>query len=311
MNEYLKVSPNPFVKARGNVNRITEHKILALMAVSIVGICLAGAKSALVMLTSVASAVVFEFLYGLIVNEEKKIENLSCVVTGMIFGCLCAPKTPWYVPIVAMFFATVIIKMMFGGFANNMFSIAGCGQIFVACIFAGVMNSWQVARGVGFAYDPISSIAAHNFDAFNVLDFLVGDVTASIGCMCALAVLIAGAYLALARVIDIKLPLIAVAVYLVTGLCFNGFNINCVLPYLFAGNMLFVSLFLLTDFITRPNTVLGQVLYAAIFGVLSGVFVSIDLCGEMGVIVALIIANCFTPLFDRVIRPRYFGEGKV
>ena len=72
MNEYLKVSPNPFVKARGNVNRITEHKILALMAVSIVGICLAGAKSALVMLQALQVRWFLSFCMALLLTKKKR-----------------------------------------------------------------------------------------------------------------------------------------------------------------------------------------------------------------------------------------------
>lgn len=307
--EKLIVRPAPFVKSKNSATRLMEHKILMLTVLVVVGVIFTGYKSAIILAVSLLSAIIFELLYNFLVYEKKGLDDFSCVVTALTFTCLAGSNTPWCVPIIAMFFAVVVVKMVFGGFANNMFNPAGAAMVLVVVAFSKFLT-FATPLGIGFARSPIENLANGIVEGFNVVDFLVGDVSAGIGSVCAIAVLACALYLLIFRVIDYKMPLIALASYLVLALALNGFDFNFVLPYLFSGSILFVSFFMLTDYTTSPNTTLGQIIYAIIFGVLSAIFIKINLCGEMGVVVALIIANCFTPLFDRIIRPHYFGEGK-
>lgn len=306
----LVVGPSPFIKSKNSASILSAQKILVLSILVVVGVCLTGYKSAVLFVVSLLSAIIFEFLYNFLVYDKKIIEDWSCVVTALTYVCIAQVNTPFYVAIIAMFFAVVVVKMVFGGFANNMFNLAGSGAMFVSLIFAASSNLWAVERGVDYAASPISNLISGNFENFNVVDFLIGDVSGAIGVICGIAVLAGAVYLIVFRIIDLKMPLIAILSYLIFAFVLNGFDVACLLPYLFSGIMLFVSFFMLTDYTTSPNTTLGQIIYALIFGILSATFIKINLFGEMGVIVALLIANCFTPLFDRIIRPHYFGEGK-
>lgn len=309
--ELLKVAPSPHIKSRTSASILLQHMVVVLFVILVVSSILLGLKVVLITLISLASAFLFELLYNYLVYEKLQVDDWSCVVTALMYSCISGINTPLYVPIIAMFFAIVVVKMMFGGFADNMFNPAASGAVITIALFSSTFTNWLGSRGsTDFALSPIEAIASGNFAGFNVVDFLIGDVTASIGCVCAIAVLVGAVYLLAFRVIDYKMPLVAIGGYLVFALILNGFNFDCVLPYLFSGMFLFASFYMLSDYTTSPNTTLGQIIYALIFGVLSAVFIKINLCGEMGVLVALIIANCFTPLFDRIIRPRYFGEGK-
>lgn len=307
--EKLIVRPAPFIKSKNSATRLMEHKILMLTVLVVVGVIFTGYKSGIILAVSLLSALIFELLYNFLVYEKKGLDDFSCVVTALTYTCLAGSNTPWYVPIIAMFFAVVVVKMVFGGFANNMFNPAGAAVVLIVIAFTNYA-SFATPIGIGFARSPIENLANGVVEGFNIVDFFVGDVSASIGSVCATAVLVCALYLLILKVIDYKMPIIAIASYLFFALCLNEFNIDFVLPYLFSGSILFVSFFMLTDYTTSPNTSLGQIIYSMIFGVLSAIFIKINLCGEMGVVVALIIANCFTPLFDRIIRPHYFGEGK-
>lgn len=309
-NNILNVSPSPHVKKRLSSNLMHEHMVVALLGIIVYASILNGYNVFLVALVSVASAFFSELFYNKIVYDKVGVEDWSCVVTALMFTCLVGENIPLYMPVVAMVFAIVVVKMVFGGFTNNMFIPSASALLFVMMVFKVMPNAWLTTVGTGFGVSPVENLVSGNFESFNILPFLYGNVTSAIGSISAIAVFAGIVYLVLFKVVRFRMPILAVAVYMFVAFCLNGFNTACLLPYLFSGNILFVSFYMLTDFTTSPNTVLGRSIYAIIFGVLSAIFIKLNLCGYAGTIVALIIVNCFTPLFDRIIRPRYFGEGK-
>ena len=89
---------------------------------------------------------------------------------------------------------------------------------------------------------------------------------------------------------------------LVTGFAAPG----NVLVHVFAGGLFLGAFFMITDMVTSPITVRGQV----IFGVLAGVLVAvIRVYGAYpeGVCYSILLANAARPLIDRYTVPRVFG----
>lgn len=310
MEKLLTVSPCPHVKSKNSANMMQQHMIVALLVLIAVASVLNGYRVVLLALISLASAFFTELIYNKLVYEKNGVDDWSCTVSALMFTCLLGDKTPLYVPVIGMVFAVVIVKMVFGGFANNMFNVEAAGFVFAVLVMNVCPDLWISSFGSGFALNPSENLAAGEFSGFEIGEFMLGNVTSTIGSICAIALIVAIVYLFVFKVIRIRMPIIALTVYLFVALIINEFDFECVLPYIFGGNILFVSFFMLTDFTTSPNSVLGRIIYAVIFGALSAVFVSINLCGFAGTVIALLISNCFTPLFDRIIRPRYFGEGK-
>jgi len=306
----FKVTPAPFIKNNDSVSSLYEQKGVMLVMVLLLGVISFGWHSLWITLVSLASALVFELIYNFICYEKFKISDFTFIITALTYSCLAAPKTPLYVPVLAMLFSIVVCKMAFGGFANNVFEMAGAGALFVGCIFSGMSNAWLVIKGAGFAASPYASIASGELSNLNIMNFVSGQITSAIGCAFFIAIIVAYVYMSIFKAIDFKMPLIAILTMVICIMLFNGFDYNLILPYLLAGNFLFVSVFMLTDFTSNPNTTLGQVIFSIIFGLLAYIVTKFNIMGDLGIIAALIIANLFVPLFDRVIRPKYFGEGK-
>ena len=304
------VTASPFIKRQTNARNLEEQKALMLFTLICAGSFVYGAKSLLILAVSLASAFVFELLYNFICYDKFKVKNLSFIITALTYTAICEVNTPWYVPIIAMGFGVIVVKMMFGGVSNNICNIGGAGAIFTGIIFANVSNAWAATTGSSFSIKIFSKIASNSFFGFNFLDFVKGNISAPIGCVFFIGTLAAAIYLIIARVIDWKMPLVAIIVYLGMAFVLSGFNYYCIPVYLLAGNFLFVTFLMLTDYTTSPNTTLGQIFYALIFGLLAGAAVRFNLAGNLGIIASLLIANSFSPLLDRVIRPKYFGEGK-
>ena len=63
-----------------------------------------------------------------------------------------------------------------------------------------------------------------------------------------------------------------------------------------------------TDYVTRPITAKGQIIFGIFLGVLTGIF-RIFGPGAEGVSYAIIIGNLIVPLIEKMTKPTAFGVG--
>lgn len=307
----FKVGPAPFIKKNNSAKLLLEQVIIVLAILVVVGAFFSGYQVLLLGLISLVSALLFEFMFNLVVLEKKEFcDDLSTIVTALMFTLLCGTNTPLYVPVIGMFVAIIIAKMLFGGFGKNLFNPAGSGMVVSLSLFGASTSSW-LAGGISgrFSASPLENIANGNFANFEIADFLYGKVSTIVGAICLVAVLACGVYLIVMGVIDFKIPLMSILTFSLLAFLLNGFNLTILLCYLLGSPILFVSFFMLTDYTTSPNSFLGQLIYCIIFGVSAYFLVTYNVLYSGSVLLALLFANAFTPLLDRVIRPRYFGEG--
>ena len=110
------------------------------------------------------------------------------------------------------------------------------------------------------------------------------------------------------KVTDWVIPLTSLVGFTVITFIFK--DAIAIVPYLFTGSFMFVTMFMLTDPTTSPNTMWGKLFYGLIFGLMAGIFRVNNVLGETGVFVALLTANLFTPLLDKIFAPRPIGIGK-
>lgn len=68
------------------------------------------------------------------------------------------------------------------------------------------------------------------------------------------------------------------------------------------------AFFMATDYVTRPVTKLGQILYGILLGILTGIF-RVFGAGAEGVSYAIIIGNLLVPLIEKATYPKAFGKG--
>ena len=95
------------------------------------------------------------------------------------------------------------------------------------------------------------------------------------------------------------------AVMLIAG---NG-SLNFAAYQVLTGGLLLGAIFMATDYTTSPMSLKGKI----IFGIGCGLITCfIRLFGSLheGVSYAILIMNLFSPLIDRLTRPRPFGESK-
>ncbi len=89
----------------------------------------------------------------------------------------------------------------------------------------------------------------------------------------------------------------------------HGFDEDYLLAHLYGGGLMLGAFFMATDYVTRPITKKGQIIYGIFLGVLTGIF-RIFGPGAEGVSYAIIIGNLIVPLIERVTEPKHFGWRK-
>ena len=76
-----------------------------------------------------------------------------------------------------------------------------------------------------------------------------------------------------------------------------------------SGGLLFGAVFMATDYATGPMTAVGQIVYAALAGLLVAVIRRFSDYPE-GVTYAILLMNVASPVIDHFITRRVYGHGK-
>src|SRR5690554_3840894 len=70
------------------------------------------------------------------------INDYSAVVTAVLFALCIPPLAPWWISCIAMLFAIVIAKHLYGGLGHNVFNPAMVGYVVVLISFPQAMTAW-------------------------------------------------------------------------------------------------------------------------------------------------------------------------
>ncbi|MBR4315043.1 MAG: RnfABCDGE type electron transport complex subunit D [Lachnospiraceae bacterium] len=313
MDFKLNVQSSPHVRDRISTSAIMLDVIIALIPATVWGILRFGVHATIVVAVAVISAILSETLFNFIIKKSNTIGDLSCVVTGLILGLNMPPEVPFFVPVVGSFFAIVIVKMLFGGLGQNFMNPALAGRCFCLISFAGYMNNFTSKMSVDAYTSATPLIMLKNGNEVNLFDMLFGYIPGTIGEISAICLLLGAIYLAVKKIIDLRIPLLYIVSFVIFIMIFGqgkSTNLNYILGEILGGGLIFGAFFMATDYATSPITPLGKVLYGILLGILTGVFRLFGKSGE-SVSYVILISNLLVPLIESVTIPTAFGkEGK-
>ena len=317
----LTISSSPHVHAPVTTRTIMRDVLIALLPALLGSVYFFGFRALTVTAVSALTAFLFEKIWCLLMKQDDKTYDLSCLVTGVLLAFVCPPTIPYWMIIVGDAFAIILVKMLFGGIGKNIVNPALAGRAF--------MFSWPVAMStwvkVGFANaasplnaadavtaaTPLAAMHQGQLPADSVLDAFLGNVGGCIGETSALLLLIGFAYLLYRKVITARIPLAYIGTVAVLSFLFpmGQERIVWMAYQLCTGGLMLGAIFMATDYVTSPLTRLGQVVYGIGCGVLT---IMIRYFGgyNEGVSYAILIMNCCVVLLDRIGRPTKFGAPK-
>lgn len=306
MSELFKVSSNPHIRSKVTTNGIMLAVIVALMPATGFGIYNFGPRALAVILVTVGSTVLTEFLFGLY-KKKMTITDLSAVVTGLLLALNLPVTIPMWMAALGGVFAILVVKMLFGGLGQNFMNPALAARCFLLISFPTAMTAFECDAYTGAT--PLAALKAG--DQVNVMDMVIGRTAGTIGETSVIALIIGACILILLGVIDLRIP----GSYIVTFVLFiglfggRGFDPAYIAAQLSGGGLMLGAFFMATDYVTRPITVKGQYLFGIFLGLMTGIF-RIFGPGAEGVSYAIILGNLLVPLIEKVTKPTAFGYEK-
>ncbi len=274
--------------------------------------------------------------------------DFTSLVTGLLIGMNLYPTSKWYVGLLASVFAIVIVKMLFGGTGKNIVNPAIAGRIFAFIAFGATLGGTMyfvnpsnntplpvtspVSHGSMTGATPLQVLLGSAEAPANPLNnwdlFLGTGVAGTIGETCKLALIVGGIYLIIRGVLNFRWPLVYI---LTTGVvsvliawvdntrAFSTVNSGTIsiafedalkvfLPSILSGGLMLGAIFMATDYVTTPNTKLGNYIYFALLGILTAVLRRVMKIEVVSFVILL--GNILVPLFDLFIRRKPFGYVK-
>lgn len=313
-------SQAPHVHHRSTTSVLMLDVITALTPCVAAGIWLFGWNAVRVIVLSIVFCVGLEFLWQTVMKKPVRIGDLSAVVTGLIFALNLPPTAPWWMILIGSAIAILLVKQLFGGIGCNFLNPALAARAVLLTSWPTLMTATNTASAYTVPFDTVTSAtvltdgnvalssglsaAAGSMNA-SMLDLLIGRIPGTIGEVCKIAILIGFIYLLVRKTITWHIPVIMTVSFMVFSLLFGNEPVHAVL----SGGFLFGAVFMATDYTTSPMTHWAQVIYAAGAGLIVALVRAFGGYPE-GVTYGILLMNLVTPLLDRSIRNRPYGEEK-
>ena len=306
MSDMMRVSSNPHIRSKVSTDKIMLMVIIALLPATGFGIYNFGIRALFHVLITIASCVISELVFELIVKKKITVGDMSAVVTGLLLALNLPVSAPLWIGIIGGAFAIIVVKMMFGGLGQNFMNPALAARCFLLISFPSLMTDFTCDAYSGAT--PLASLKAG--ESVNVYNMIIGKTAGTIGETSMVAIVLGAVLLMLIGIIDIKIP----GSYILTFVIFiglfggHGFDPYYLSAHLAGGGLMLGAFFIATDYVTRPVTRAGQVIFGIILGLLTGIFRVFGASAE-GVSYAIIIGNLLVPLITRYSSPKPFGKG--
>ena len=259
-----------------------------------------------------------EFVSAQIKGHEV---NEGYLVSGMLIPLIVPVDVPLWMLAIAVAFAVIIGKEVFGGTGMNIWNPALLTRAFLFFSYPAKMSGDQVwvsglGENAGKMVDTftgatplaVSSIDGLNTAGYSLCDMIIGTIPGSVGETSVIAILLGAFLLIWTGVASWKIMVSSVIGGLAIG--YLGYAAGATdLPgyyQLIMGGFLFGTVFMATDPVTSAQTECGKWIYGFLVGALA-VTVRIWNPGyPEGMMLAILLMNTFAPLIDH-----YVIEGSI
>ena len=302
MDSKLHISVSPHIRAKRSTRDIMLDVIIALLPATIAGVIFFGIPALTLIIACVASAVLSEAVFYLVLKRELPIGDLSAVVTGLLLALNLSANIPVWQAIIGSVFAIIIVKCFFGGIGCNVVNPAITGRVFMLIAFGTMAKSAFPLDSVATA-TPLVELGSGNVP--NLLDLFIGKVGGCIGETSVAALLIGFVYLLVRRVISWHIPVVYIATVFLFTFAVKG-DLTVALAYILSGGLFIGAIFMATDYVTSPSTSWGKVVFGLGAGVIT---VLIRLWGNYpeGVSFAILLMNILNPFIEKWTPRKVFG----
>ena len=246
----------------------------------------------------------------LFASVRKHEVNEGFFVTSVLFALTLPATIPLWQVALGITFGVVIAKEVFGGTGRNFLNPALSGRAFLYFAYPAQISGdqvWVAADGYSGA-TSLSQAAAGNLDYSNMAlwwDSFFGSIAGSAGEVSTLAIMLGGLFIIYLRIASWRIVAgvaIGVAVFS-TLLNMIGSDTNAMFAmpahwHFVVGGLAFGMFFMATDPVSASFTNQGKWAYGIFIGFMTVVVRVLNPAFPEGVMLAILFANLWAPLFD-------------
>ena len=261
-----------------------------------------------IIIVSYAVGLGIEIVFAQIKGHEV---NEGFFVSGLLIPMIVPPETPLWQVAIAVAFAVVFGKEVFGGTGMNIVNPALTARAFLFFAYPADMSGdkvWIADKLDAYSgATPLGNALVGNFDQIpSTYDMFMGFIPGSNGETSVLMILIGAAILLATGIGNWRIMLSVVVGGIVMGLLFNwwGANQYMELPFynhLIMGGFAFGAVFMATDPVTATQTKNGMYIYGFLIGAIAILIRVFNPAYPEGVMLSILLMNVFAPLIDHYV----------
>ncbi|MBD2815867.1 NADH:ubiquinone reductase (Na(+)-transporting) subunit B [Xenorhabdus sp. Flor] len=258
----------------------------------------------------------WEILFAIIRKHEI---NEGFFVSSILFALIVPPTLPLWQAALGITFGVVVAKEIFGGTGRNFLNPALAGRAFLFFAYPAQISGdlvWTAADGFSGA-TPLSQWAnAGQHALMNTItgqpvtwmDAFLGNIPGSIGEVSTLMIFIGGAIILFARIASWRIVAGVMIGMIAMSYLFNAIgsetNPMFAMPWywhMVLGGFAFGMIFMATDPVSAAFTDKGKWAYGILIGVMCILIRVVNPAYPEGMMLAILFANLFAPLFDYLV----------
>lgn len=251
-----------------------------------------------------------EFIVAQIRGHEV---NEGYLVTGFLIPLIVPVTTPLWMVALAVAFAVIFGKEIFGGTGYNVMNVALIARAFLFFAYPSQMSGdkvwiWGLTEHApvdGFSGATPLGLAAQDAaeKIVSFKDMFLGFIPGSVGETSTLAILIGAAILIYTGIGSWKIMVSVVAGALSIGFLCNAIGANEYMQYpawnhLVMGGFAFGTVFMATDPVTASHTEKGKWIYGFMIGMFAVLIRVFNPAYPEGMMLAILLMNVWAPLID-------------
>ena len=257
------------------------------------------------------------------------------LVSGMLIPLIMPPDVPLWMLALAVIFAIIIGKEVFGGTGMNILNVALTARVFVFFAYPTVisgddcwvaldynwmhnllgLDAYTAGKSIVDGWSGATPLAlaakggwANVTSQYSVFDMFMGWIPGSVGEVCKPAIILGALFLVFVGIASWEIMLSMLVGAALMGLVLNifspGANSFLSVPWYYhltMGGFLFAMAFMATDPVTAAQTTTGKYIYGFLIGICGMIIRVLNPAYPEGWMLAILFMNVFAPLIDHYI----------
>ena len=244
-----------------------------------------------------------EIIFAQVRKEEV---NEGFFVTGFLIPLIMPADVPLWMLAIAVAFAVIIGKEVFGGSGMNVVNPALLARAFMFFSYPSQMSGdsiWIAEKADAYSgATPLGTLLNGGGveQLPSMMEMFIGTIPGSVGETSKIAILLGALFLIITGVASLRIILSTFVGAAALGLLFTAIGVSDV-PFYYhylMGGFMFGAIFMATDPVTAAQTNCGKIIYGFLIGAMAVLIRVANPGYPEGMMLAILLLNVFAPLID-------------